>query len=73
MALGNLSSKNINYTIFILKNPTDLNKSNYKIHENKLTSLLRITERTFHEEQLEINVNDSTKCWKIINVKFCYK
>ena len=33
---------------------------------NKLTSLLRIAERTFHEEQLEINVNDSTKCWKII-------
>ena len=49
-----------------LKNPTDLNKANYKIHRNKLTSLLRIAERTFHEEQLEINVNDSTKCWKII-------
>ena len=49
-----------------LKNPTDLNMANYKIHRNKLTSLLRITERTFHEEQLEINVNDSTKCWKII-------
>ena len=48
------------------KNPTDLNKANYKIHRNKLTSLLRIAERTFHEEQLEINVNDYTKCWKII-------
>ena len=48
-----------------LKNPTDLNKANYKIHRNTLTSLLRITERTFHEEQLKINVNDSTKCWKI--------
>ena len=48
------------------KNPTDLNKANYKNHRNKLTSLLRIAERTFHEEQLEINVNDSTKCWKII-------
>ena len=36
-----------------LKNPTD--KANYKIHRNKLTSLLRIVERTFHEEQLEID------------------
>ena len=53
------------YDIYF-KNPTDLNKANYKIHRNKLTSLLRITERNFHEEQLEINVNDSTKCWKII-------
>ena len=49
-----------------LKNSTDLNNANYKIHRNKLASLLRIAERTFHEEQLEINVNDSTKCWKII-------
>ena len=55
------------YDIYF-KNPTDLNKliANYKIHRNKLTSLLRNAERTFHEEQPEINVNDSTKCWKII-------
>ena len=50
----------------LFKNLTDLNKANHKITRNKLTSLLRIIERTFHEEQLEINVNDSTKCWKII-------
>ena len=72
MVLGNLSSKNLNYTILILKNPNNLNMANYKIHRNKLTSLLIITERIFHEEQLEINVNDSTKCWKIIKeVKIC--
>ena len=35
-----------------LKNLTELNETNYKIHMNKLTSLLRITERNFQEEQL---------------------
>ena len=56
----------IGYHDTYFKNPTDLNKANYKIHRNKLTSLLRTAERNFHEEQLEINVNDSAKCLKII-------
>ena len=46
-------------------NPTAENKDNYKNHRNKLTALLRITERKYHENQLEINKNDSTICWKI--------
>ena len=31
-----------------------------------LTSLLQLNERHHHENQLEINKDDSTKCWKII-------
>ena len=48
------------------KNPTDLNKANYAKHRNRLTSLLRVNERKYHENKLEINKDDSTKCWKII-------
>ena len=31
-----------------------------------LTSLLRANERKYHENKLEINKDDSTKCWKTI-------
>ena len=48
------------------KNPTDLNKANYAKHRNRLTPLLRVNERKYHENKLEINKDDSTKCWKII-------
>ena len=48
------------------KNPTDENKTNYTHHRILLTSLLRLNERSHHENQLEINKDDSTKCWKII-------
>ena len=48
------------------KNPTVESKANYTHHRNLLTSLLRLTERSHHKNQLEINKNDSTKCWKII-------
>ena len=37
---------------------TDENKDNYKNHQNKLTALLQITERNYHENQFEINKND---------------
>ena len=61
IARGNRQSIKQKHKLYdtYLKNPIDLNKANYKIHRNKLTSLLRITERNFHEEKLEINVNDS--------------
>ena len=50
------------------KNPTDKNKANYYYthHRNMLTSLLRLNERHHHENQLEINKNNSKKYWKII-------
>ena len=47
-------------------NPTAENKDNYKNHRNKLTALLRITERNYLENQLEINKTDSKSCWKIM-------
>ena len=53
------------------KNPTDENKANYTHHRNLLTSLLRLNERSHHENQLEINKDDSTKCWKIIKEVIC--
>ena len=45
------------------KSPTDENKANYTHHRNLLTSLLRLNERS-HENQLEINKDDSTKFGK---------
>ena len=44
------------------KNPTDENKANYTHHRNILTSILRLNERSHHENQIEINKDDSTKC-----------
>ena len=48
------------------KNPTKANKRECSIFNNKLTSLLRIREKEYYEEKLELNKNDLTKSWKII-------
>ena len=48
------------------KNPTLENKLKCSIFNNKLTSLLRIREKEYYEEQLELNKNELTKSWKII-------
>ena len=48
------------------KNSTIANKLKCSIFNNKLTSLLRIREKKYYEEQLELNKNDLTKSLKII-------
>lgn len=46
--------------------PTEENKCKSKQFNNKLTSLMRIREREYHEEQMNLNKIDLTKSWKII-------
>ena len=48
------------------KNSTTENEIVYKTHRNKLTSLMRIAERNYFEEQLELNKQDIRKSWKTI-------
>ena len=48
------------------KNPTEENKLLYKRHRNLLTTLMRNTERLYHENQLELNKHDLRKSWKIM-------
>ena len=47
-------------------NPTPENKLTYSKFRNKLTTLMRTTERQYHEDQLELQKNDLRKSWKII-------
>ena len=49
-----------------LKNPTEENKLLYKRHRNLLTTLMRNTERLYHENQLELNKHGLRKSWKIM-------
>ena len=48
------------------KNPTVENKLLCTTFNNKLTSLLRIREKEYIEEQLELNKTDLPRTWKII-------
>ena len=48
------------------KNPTEENKLLYKRHRIFLTTLMRDTERLYHENQLELNKHDLRKSWKIM-------
>ena len=48
------------------KNPTTENKNNYLQFRNKLTGLLRKSERTYLESQLDLYHNDMGKAWKVL-------
>ena len=48
------------------KNPTTENKNNYLQFRNKLTGLLRKSERTYLEGQLDLYHNDMGKAWKVL-------
>ena len=48
------------------RNPTEENKLKCKIFNNKLTSILRIKEREYYEEQLDLSKADIGKSWKLI-------
>ena len=42
------------------------NNLNYTKYRNNLTSILRVCERNYYAEQIEINKHDLKKSWKII-------
>ena len=48
------------------KNPTTENKNNYLQFRNKSTGLLRKSERTYLEGQLDLYHNDMGKAWKVL-------
>ena len=48
------------------KNPSLENNLNYTKYRNNLTSILRVCERNYYVEQIEINKHDLKKSWKII-------
>ena len=47
-------------------NPTEEYKLLYKRNRNLLTTLMRNTERLYHENQLELNKHDLRKSWKLM-------
>ena len=49
-----------------LKHPTEYDISIYKNYRNKLTSLLKIEEKHFYQNQITSNKNDLRKVWAII-------
>ena len=48
------------------KTPSEENKKIYKSYHNKLTSLMRTSERNYYEQQLDLNKQDLKKSWKVI-------
>ena len=46
--------------------PSESNISTYKVYKNKLTGIIRNTEREHYTNELEINANDQTNTWKVI-------
>ena len=48
------------------KHPTEYNISIYKNYRNKLTSLLKIEEKNFYQNQITSNKNNLRKVWAII-------
>ena len=48
------------------KHPTEYNVSIYKNYRNKLTSLLKIEEKNFYQNQITSNKNNLRKVWAII-------
>ena len=48
------------------KNPSLENNLNYTKYRNNFTSILRVGERNYYAEQIEINKHDLKKSWKII-------
>ena len=48
------------------KNQSLENNLNYTKYRNNLTSILRVGERNYYAEQIEINKRDLKKSWKII-------
>ena len=53
------------YAIYV-NNPTEENNIKYKTYKNKLTSIMRKSERNYFEEQIEHNNHDLRKSWKTI-------
>lgn len=49
-----------------LTNPTEDNLIKSKIYNNKLTSLLRKSERDYYEKKFDLLENDVSKGWKVI-------
>lgn len=58
--------KNLLYKQYII-NRTHKTESKYKSYKNKLTSILRFTEKDYYLSLLESNIHNSKKTWQVIN------
>ena len=52
--------------LYYSKNPYLQNNLNYTRYRNNLTSILRVCERSYYAEQIEINKHDLKKSLKLI-------
>ena len=52
--------------LYYSKNPYLQNNINYTRYRNNLTSILRVCERSYYAEQIEINKHDLKKSLKLI-------
>ena len=54
------------YKIF-LRHPTVLNKENYKIYRNLLTTLIRLSHKLYYSKKLDSNNGNLSKVWQTIS------
>lgn len=64
--LNSIKRKNKLYVQYV-KNPCTISKTRYKMYRNKLTHLLRISERNYAKEYLHKYTNDLKRSWSLIN------
>ena len=64
--LNSIKRKNKLYKAYI-KNPCTSTKSRFVLYRNKLTHLLRISERKYYNDKLILYNNDLRHSWSIIN------
>ena len=62
--------KNKLYTNYV-KDPNLENEQNYKHYKNKLTSILRYSERLYYRNELDKAKLDNRQTWKILNKIRC--
>jgi len=62
-----IMEKNRLYKLFQI-NSDNSAEAKYKTYKNKLTSLLRVTERTYYKNLLDYNKNNLSKTWKTLNI-----
>ena len=69
-----ISAKHKNKLFSIFKKfPNDINEHRYKVYRNKLTHLLRMTERTYYYNIIQQNRYNMSKTWKIIKSVISHK
>jgi len=64
--LTSINMKNKMYMYYV-NNPCEYTLSRYKLYKNKLTHVLRVSERTYIKDYLDKYSNDLKKSWSLMN------